>query len=163
MAYLAMMFSCKSRPVGGELDGSYWTLSSAKLASQSISFVKAAEISLVFSEGKLTGTSACNSYFAGYSTQGAALSLANMGATKRFCNEMEQENAYLSLLSKAKSYSLRGDKLEIICANGQLIFFRMKKEKAEAARYSQGVGVDRTLQSDAVAQFGHFGFDDRGD
>ncbi len=140
MAVMAMLFSCKPSPVGGELEGSYWTLSSAKLANQTISFAKAAETSLVFSEGKLTGSAPCNSYFAGYSTKGPALSLSEMGATERFCDEMEQENAYLSLLSKAQSYSVGKDKLEIFCTNGQLNFFRMKKDRVEAARFSKGVG-----------------------
>ncbi len=54
---------------------------------------------------------------------------------------MDSENAYFSLLSKAQAYSVRGDKLDIFSANdGQLSFFRMKKDKAEAAHFSQGVG-----------------------
>jgi heat shock protein HslJ len=140
MAVLAVFASCKSEPVGGELNGSYWTLSGAKFAKQTVSFAKVSEISLAFSKGKLTGKALCNSYFASYSTNVATISLSEVGVTERFCDEMEQENAYLSLLSKAQTYSVRGDKLEINSANGQLIFFRMKPDKAEAARYSQGVG-----------------------
>jgi heat shock protein HslJ len=137
---LALFAACNAEPVGGELDGSYWSLSSAKLSKQAINFSKSAEISLVFSEGKLTGKAPCNSYFANYSVKAATIQLSEVGVTKRFCEEMEQENVYLSLLSKAQSYSVRGDKLEIFSANGQLSFSRMKKEKADAARYSQGVG-----------------------
>ncbi|MBK9015247.1 MAG: META domain-containing protein [Saprospiraceae bacterium] len=140
MAVMAVLFSCKSEPIGGKLEGTYWTLSSAKLANQTISLAKTAETSLVFSEGKLTGKAPCNSYFADYSAKGSAISLSELGATKRFCDEMDLENAYLSLLSKAQSYSVRGDKLEIVSSNGQLTFFQMKQDKAEAARYSQGVG-----------------------
>jgi len=140
MAVMACLVACKSKPIGGQLEGTYWTLSSANLDNQSVQFSKGAETSLVFSEGKLTGKAPCNSYFADYSTKAAAISLSEIGATKRFCDEMDLENAYLSLLSKAEAYSVRGDKLEILSPIGQLTFFRMKKEKAEAARYSQGVG-----------------------
>jgi heat shock protein HslJ len=140
MAALAVLSACNPEPVGGELAGSYWTLSSARLAKQTVKFSKAADISLAFSEGKLTGKAPCNSYFTEYNTKGAAIQLNDIGVTKRFCDEMEQENAYLSLLSKASTYSVRGDKLEISGANGKLIFFRMKTDKAEAARYSEGVG-----------------------
>lgn len=131
---------CKSEPIGGELSGTYWTLSSAKLADQVISLPKSSETSLIFSEGKLSGSAACNSYFANFTTEAATIKLSEVGATKRFCDEMDIESAYLSLLSKAQTYSVRGDKLELFCANGQLTFTRMKKDKTEAARFSQGVG-----------------------
>ncbi|MBI1225932.1 MAG: META domain-containing protein [Bacteroidetes bacterium] len=132
--------SCKQAPVGGKLEGSYWTFSSAKFVDQSVKLSNASEITLVFSEGKLNGAAPCNSYFAEYSINGSTISLGDLGVTKRFCDEMEQENAYLSLLSKAQAYSVRGDKLDIFSSNGQLSFFRMKKDKAEAVQFSQGVG-----------------------
>lgn len=140
MVVLTFLAGCKQEPIGGELAGSYWTLSTAKLADQAVKLSKASEITLIFSEGKLNGAAPCNSYFAGYSTNGSTISLEELGATKKFCDEMDSENAYFSLLSKAQAYSVRGDKLDIFSAGGQLSFFRMKKDKAEAARFSQGVG-----------------------
>ncbi len=140
MAMLTLLAACKQKPTGGELAGSYWILSTAKLSDQAVKLSNATEISLIFSEGKLNGTAPCNSYFASYSNNGSTLSLTELGATKRFCDEMDLENAYLSLLSKAQAYSVKGDKLDIFSSNGQLSFIRMKKDKAEAARFSQGVG-----------------------
>ena len=140
MGVLALFASCNSEPVGGELANSYWTVSTAKLDRQTIQFPKAADINLVFSQGKLSGKAPCNNYFGAYSTEGAAIRLSDFGVTKRTCDAMDQENAFLSLLSKAKTYSIKNDKLEIHCTNGQLNFFRMKKEKAQALQYAQGVG-----------------------
>ncbi|MBK8562270.1 MAG: META domain-containing protein [Saprospiraceae bacterium] len=140
MGILALLASCKPEPVGGELANTYWTLSAAKLDGKTIQFPKAADINLVFSEGKFSGKAPCNSYFGEYSTKGSAIELGEIGATKRACSELEQENALFTLLSKATSYSIKGDKLEVFGPTGQLSFFKMKKEKAEALRYTQGVG-----------------------
>jgi heat shock protein HslJ len=140
MGIIALVTACKPEPVGGELANTYWNLSAAKLEGKTIQFPKAAEVNLVFSEGKYAGKGPCNSYFGEYTSKGADISLGEIGATKRACGELEQENAFFSLLSTAKTYSIKGDKLELFAPTGQLTFFNMKKEKAEALRYSQGVG-----------------------
>lgn len=140
IAVTALLSACKSEPTGGDLVNSYWTLASAKLGKQNIRLSKSNEVSLVFAQGKLSGNAPCNGYFADYSAEGASLRLGEIGATERHCDEMEQEIAYFSLLSKATSFSVKGDKLEVFSANGQLNFFRMKQEKAEAAQYAQGIG-----------------------
>jgi heat shock protein HslJ len=140
MGVLALVGACKPAPVGGELTDTYWTLTAAKLEQKTIQFPKAADISLVFSEGKFSGKGPCNNYFGEFSTKEATISFGEIGATKRACGELEQENALFSLLSKANSYSIKGDKLELFGENGQLTFFNMKKEKAAAMRYAQGVG-----------------------
>ena len=67
MVMLTLCASCKQEPVGGKLAGSYWTLSTAKLAGQAVKLSKDSEITLVFSEVKLNGNAPCNGYFAGYS------------------------------------------------------------------------------------------------
>lgn len=140
MVISTLLAACKSEPIGGKLEGSYWTLSTAKLSDEAVKLSTDSEINLVFSEGNLNGTAPCNSYFAEYTTKGSTISLSELGATKRFCDEMEQENAYLSLLSKSQTYSVNGDKLDLFSTNGQLSFVRMKNDKAEATRFSQGVG-----------------------
>ncbi|MCC6725454.1 MAG: META domain-containing protein [Saprospiraceae bacterium] len=140
MGVLALMASCKSEPVGGALANSYWTLTAAKLGRKTVQFPKAAEVSLQFSEEKISGKAPCNSFFGEYEAKGSAIKVGEIGSTKRACDKMEQEDIFLSLLSKANSYSIEGDKLEVFGSDGQLTFFRMKKEKADALRYAQGVG-----------------------
>ncbi|MBI5916810.1 MAG: META domain-containing protein [Bacteroidetes bacterium] len=132
--------SCQHRPVGGELKNTHWVLASAKRGNKVVAPQKGVEISLVFTEEKLTGSAPCNSYFAEFSTLGAVLTVGTVGATKRFCDEMEQENAYLALLSKAKAYSVLKDRLEVICENGHLTFAPMSKEKAAERDLREGVG-----------------------
>jgi heat shock protein HslJ len=140
MGILTLLGGCKPEPVGGDLANTYWTLSAAKLDGKTIQFPKAADVNLAFAEGKFSGKGPCNSYFGEYFTKDATIDLGEIGATKRACSELEQENAFFSLLSKAETYSIKGDKLELSGPNGQLQFFRMKKEKADAVRYAQGVG-----------------------
>jgi len=140
MGLLALLAACNPDPVGGNLENSFWTLTSAKLENQSIQVPKTSETTLVFSDGKLNGKAACNSYFADYSVQGAMLKIQGLGATKRFCDAMDLENAYVNLLSKAISYSVRDAKLEIFSSNGSLVFTKMKNDEVEAEKYAQGVG-----------------------
>lgn len=140
MAILSLLAACKSEPTGGELNGSYWTLSAATISGKSVKLSKGNDITLVFAGGKLNGKAPCNSYFSEYSTTGANISLGDLGVTKMMCDEMEQEITYLSLLSKAQTFTVGKDKLELFGPNGQLTYFRMKDDDAETLRYSEGVG-----------------------
>lgn len=135
-----VLAACRSEPTGGKLADSYWTLTSAMLGQQAVQVPKNSETTLVFSAEKLTGKAACNGYFTDYTTDGTSIKFEEIGATKRFCDAMDLENAYFSLLSKAQSYSVRGDKLEINSSNGKLTFSRMKKDQVEAEEYELGVG-----------------------
>lgn len=138
---LATVFaSCNPESTGGKLKDSYWTLTSATLDKQAVKIPENSETAIIFSEKKITGQAPCNSYSASYSTDGGTIKLQEIGATKRFCDAMNLETAYFSLLSKAQTYSVRGDKLEINSSNGSLLFSRMKKGKVEAEEYALGIG-----------------------
>ncbi|MCU0347504.1 MAG: META domain-containing protein [Saprospiraceae bacterium] len=139
-AMCLLLASCGSEPVGGDLADSYWTLSSAKLDKQALRLPKDLAVSLVFSKGKINGKAPCNSYFADYSTKGSSIKLGEIGATKRACDGLELEKNYFSLLAKANSYSVKGDKLEIFGPSGQLSFKRMKTDEAGKAANSVEVG-----------------------
>jgi heat shock protein HslJ len=76
------------------------------------------EISLVFQDDRVSGTSGCNTYFAGVSTPGPGnLAFNGMGATRMVCPEpiMELERRYLQALAGASSYAFLAGRLAINC------------------------------------------------
>jgi uncharacterized lipoprotein YbaY len=68
-------------------------------------------------DGQVTGSAGCNTYFASYETSGNSLTVGPAGSTRLACSEpagvMEQEAAYLSLLQTSATF-------EIAQAGGQL-------------------------------------------
>lgn len=140
MAFIALYASCQPDPKGGKLGDSYWTLTSMKVEGKTTPVSNNTRTTLIFSGGKINGNAPCNSYFGEYHLQNEKIRLSDLGVTKRSCEQMDIENAFLSLLSKATAFSVRNDKLDLFCTNGQLTFLNMKKEEADAIRYEQGVG-----------------------
>ena len=77
-------------------------------------------------DGKLGGSSGCNSYFGGYETSQDKLTvIPPIGATMMACPEpiMEQEQEYLSLLEAAETFRIQGGKLTISTSDGQILVF----------------------------------------
>jgi heat shock protein HslJ len=77
-----------------------------------------AEISLVFEDDRVSGRSACNTYFAGVSAPGPGeLGFKGMGATRMVCPEpeMDLERRYLKALAGASSYTFLAGRLAINC------------------------------------------------
>ncbi len=106
------------------LDGTAWGLSEWTLSSLDPNDFT---ITAAFADGKITGTSAVNNYFGSYTEgPGDAFSVGDLGGTMMAGPEpdMRAEQAYLELLSQAKSYKLDGDGLTLFDENGNesLIF-----------------------------------------
>lgn len=57
-------------------------------------------------EGRLSGDTSCNRYFASYKAEGAMLRIENPGMTKRACEPavMDQESRFLQLLNAVSTY-----------------------------------------------------------
>ena len=76
------------------------------------------EISLVFEESRVSGSSACNSYFAGVDApRPGELRFSGMGATRMACEErvMDVERRYLNALAGARRYSFQVGWLVLSC------------------------------------------------
>ena len=108
------------RPESFDLAGTDWVLASIGGADLPAGI----EITARFDEDRVAGVTGCNSYFAGYETDGGALTIAEVGMTLMMCPEpeMELEGAFTSALGTAESYQATGDTLEIVYADGRLIF-----------------------------------------
>ena len=61
-------------------------------------------------DGRLSGNTSCNSYFADYKVDGAMLQIENAGVTKRACAPavMDQESRFLNLFNAVNSYHIDG-------------------------------------------------------
>ena len=97
-------------------------------------------ITAAFAGGKVSGTSAVNTYGGAYSTgaggsggatgagSGGAFSVGQLASTEMAgpAPAMRAERAYITLLTQARSYKLAGDALTLYDANGNqsLIFAR---------------------------------------
>ena len=85
------------------------------------------EITLTLDGGTARGSAGCNSYSAGYSTDGASLTFGPMAVTEMACLEpdglTEQELLYLSFLGDMITYSISGSQLWADAGNGRSLLF----------------------------------------
>ena len=76
-------------------------------------------------DGTLTGSAGCNAYHAKYTATHGTIEIRGPAATKKACVDpagvMEQEQAYLSALPLAASYSVEGSKLSLLTAQGTFV------------------------------------------
>jgi heat shock protein HslJ len=103
------------------LPGTSWTLTSLDGNDP----VGEKAITVEFGEdGTLAGSSGCNQYGGGFTVDGDALTIEQLRSTKMACEEpiMAQEFAFTRALEGATSFSIDGDTLEIVSAEGTLTF-----------------------------------------
>jgi heat shock protein HslJ len=91
-----------------DLDGTEWGL----IEMNGEAIPEDVEITIAFSEGQVSGQSACNRYFAGYTQEGTTLTFDQAGSSNMYCEGlMDYEADYLQALSEVKSFDLSGDTL----------------------------------------------------
>jgi len=71
-------------------------------------------------DGKLAGSAGCNQYSATYTTSGQEITITQPASTRMACENalMQQETQYLSLLPKARTYTITGDQLTLFDSTG---------------------------------------------
>lgn len=111
-----------------DLAGPTWHLTAFGDALRPPPILGDTEITLSFDEeeGRVAGSAGCNSYFASYELEGAALTLDEAGATLMACAPpaMERERAFLDALKEVRAWRREGDRLELLNAEGgQLLVF----------------------------------------
>jgi heat shock protein HslJ len=106
------------------LAGTSWTLLSYYDGQGDALVLEGTTISAQFlADGRLIGSSGCNSYDATYHVDGNAISIVLGFSTQIFCEDaiMQQEIAYLALLERAATFQLTDTQLLISDANGVVI------------------------------------------
>lgn len=93
-------------PEGGEIEGVNWSLSGTMVGT---------EITALFENGTVSGSSGCNTYNATYVIDGDSISISQPTSTQMMCEEdvMQQEARYLTTLAGAQEYKVSGAQLTI--------------------------------------------------
>ncbi len=96
----AVLISSCGGPVGMDLEGVTWELSSMG----GYSLISGTRITLSFVGGEVRGNAGCNTYFGGYDLSGTGdLQITDIGATEMAClspqGVMQQESTYLQYLA----------------------------------------------------------------
>lgn len=116
------------------LEGTQWILDqqATKLTVVTPEAVVSAQFS---SDGTLTGNSGCNRYTTSYAVKGSSMTIGQPAGTLIACAApvMRVEQAYLSRLPKAQSFSIDGTVLTIETGGeGPLVYDALDPEKAVA-------------------------------
>jgi heat shock protein HslJ len=110
----------------GGLPGTSWKVINYNNGKQAVvSLVIGTEISLNFgTDGRLNGSSGCNTYNGGFEASGNALKVGQLVSTMMACatpeGVMEQEQQYLAALQNSATYEIAGDTLTIRDASGAM-------------------------------------------
>ncbi|WOF17137.1 META domain-containing protein [Methanoplanus sp. FWC-SCC4] len=106
------------------LAGSEWELLSMKEGDAIVSIPANTTVSLSFKEGKISGNTGCNNYFANYNTDEISeIEFGLPGSTKMYCDEetMKTESSYLGLLEDVKGYRISGNTLTLTDSEGKTL------------------------------------------
>ena len=112
-------------PPESKLNGTGWTLVGYVHNGTPAQALSGTTVTLDFGDdGRITGTAGCNRYFASYDVKGTAITIGSAGSTMMYCDTpgvMDQESAYFTLLSQAKTFTIKGDRLSLADAKGATI------------------------------------------
>jgi heat shock protein HslJ len=118
---LALAAAACGPATGGEpLEGTRWTLTSMNSEAPVAGSTITAEFG---ADGKLGGSSGCNSYSAAYQVSGSSLTIDEAVSTLMACEEplMTQESDYFAALSSVAEYAFVGDVLTLRDASGATV------------------------------------------
>ena len=75
-------------------------------------------------EGQYSGNLGCNAYFGTYYTKKAKLDLSYTGATKKLCEDMSTEDAFLKAMKKdINNYAISGNTLIMFSGKTEILRF----------------------------------------
>lgn len=108
------------------LVGTEWHL--VQLRGEDVSFTSD-KFNVVFSEdGSLTGIGACNRFTAPYSaTKKQRIDIGTIASTRRFCPDIESEQAMFKELDGATSYKITDSTLQLYRGENVCAAFRAKE------------------------------------
>ena len=118
-----LLAACTSTPdAETEITGVTWVADNIGGAPA----VAGGEVTLIFNpDGRSGGKGGCNTYGAGYTRKGDALTFEQAMSTQMFCAPdalMAQEHAYLDLLAKVTGFERTGDKLTLNTPGKSILF-----------------------------------------
>ncbi len=111
-------------PTFGGLTNNNWVLATYGSDEAPIPVLPETPISLIFTQGGISGSAGCNTYFGQFQYDINKLTFSDIGSTLMACADdvMAQEAAYLDALRTATSYDINNGVLRIIYRDGALTF-----------------------------------------
>jgi heat shock protein HslJ len=124
LVFLILVVGCTSQNVTN-FEGTSWKMDTyLSSIDHLVSPVSSTNLTLEFKDGRIYGSSGCNSFFAKYTVEKNSMSFGLIGATKMYCSNqgvMEQEQTYFMRLESVKTYKIEGGKLQLIDGNGKTV------------------------------------------
>ncbi|WP_058556598.1 META domain-containing protein [Thiohalocapsa sp. ML1] len=118
----ALLAAAVPLAIAAELEGTDWQLSQVRGESGLGEIEGGARAMLRFQDGRLAGSAGCNRLLGGYDRDGQSLSIKpNMASTMMACPPplMAQEQAVTGALGKVASFTLDGETLRLLDADGE--------------------------------------------
>ncbi|MBL0167733.1 MAG: META domain-containing protein [Propionivibrio sp.] len=87
------------------------------------------ELTLTFDQGRVYGSSGCNTYRAAYTSEGNRLAIGPVASTRKACSVegvMQQEREFLAALETVKLWAISGGLLDIHRADGERVLNAIK-------------------------------------
>jgi heat shock protein HslJ len=104
------------------LENTDWKLTGYLRGTGFVSLVIGTEISATVSDGQISGSAGCNSYFGSANVDSDQISISGVGNTEMWCESpegaMDQETDFLSALQNAVSFKIEAQRLTIFNAEG---------------------------------------------
>ncbi|NJM06087.1 DUF4377 domain-containing protein [Candidatus Gracilibacteria bacterium] len=113
-------------PAEDGLAGSSWTLNAISLTQDGVLTAPVGEqpVTMQFEEGRAAGNATCNRYTGGYTADGSALTFGPAASTRMLCPGDDlnaQEFAFFQVLELTSSYTITGDTLTLLGAEGMAL------------------------------------------
>jgi putative lipoprotein len=119
---LFLLASCGGITLNDPLNGTAWTLTSINNSPP----LENTTVTVEFKDGKIGGSSGCNSYGGFYKVSGEKITTDSIAMTLMACMDqgvMAQEQAFLEYLQEAQAFKLNEDQLQILSSNGKSLTF----------------------------------------
>lgn len=109
-----------------ELDGTDWEFYMIEQNGKKEVAPAGLKVDLAFLEGKITGKASCNTYSASYVLKEGKLSVGEVMATEKFCDNENWDARFVSAIKQASDCEVKGELLHINCKNGIKLHFEKK-------------------------------------
>lgn len=115
-----VLLSFASQAGAAALEGTDWRADQVWMDGAMAGIANGIDVTLRMDGGQANGIAGCNSYFGGYTLDGAALTFGPLGATEMACPEprMTIESAWLTALGSVTGWSIIDGSLHLVDAAG---------------------------------------------
>lgn len=122
-AMLLLTLTACARDRADPLNGTKWILTSYNGTPP----LAGTTVTITFEDGRVTGSSGCNSYGGSYKLDGTKIRISALVSTLMACTGpagvMDQESLFLNALSSAQAFQLNSGQLQITTSDGKTLNF----------------------------------------